>query len=258
MAPSEEPVVEFRDVGFAYDGTPVLQGVNFVVRRNESLSIVGPNGGGKTTLLRLILGQLQPSSGQVRVFGQPPETARLRIGYMPQHANYDPLFPATVMDVVLMGRLGRGGLRGRLGWFSRGDRRAAIEALAQVHLEELARRPFAALSGGQRQRVLVARALCCQPELLLLDEPTASVDSLVEARLFDILRELGRTMTVLVVSHDLGFVADLVEKVICVNRQVVVHPTSQITGELIRAIYGGDVRMVRHSDVLCQREHVHE
>jgi zinc transport system ATP-binding protein len=258
MPTSNEPVVEFRDVSFAFNGAAVLQDVNFVVRRNESVSIVGPNGGGKTTLLRLVLGQLQPTTGQVRVFGRPPESVRLRIGYMPQHANYDPLFPATVMDVVLMGRLGRGGLRGRLGWFSRGDRQAAMQALAQVHLEPLARRPFAALSGGQRQRVLVARALGCQPELLLLDEPTASVDSLVEARLLDVLRELNGKMTVLVVSHDLGFVADLVENVVCVNRQVVVHPTSRITSELIGEIYGGNVRMVRHSDVLCQREHVHE
>ncbi|MGD0898369.1 MAG: ABC transporter ATP-binding protein [Thermoguttaceae bacterium] len=253
-----DPVVEFRNVAFAYNGTPVLEDVSFVVRRNESVSIVGPNGGGKTTLLRLVLGQLQPTSGEVRVFGRAPAAARLRIGYMPQHANYDPLFPATVMDVVLMGRLGRGGLGGRLGWFTRADRQAAREALRQVHLDPLARQSFATLSGGQRQRVLVARALGCQPDLLLLDEPTASVDSLVEARLFDVLRELGRTMTVLLVSHDLGFVADLVENVVCVNRRVVVHPTSQITGELIRDIYGGDVRMVRHGDVVCHREHVHE
>lgn len=253
-----EPVIELRDVGFSYGDAPVLESVNLSIGPRESVCMVGPNGGGKTTLLRLLLGQLRPTKGQVRVFGQSPQSARLRIGYMPQHSQYDPEFPATVMDVVLMGRLGQGGVRGLLGWFGRADRLAAQEALAYVHLENQARRPFSVLSGGQRQRVLIARALCCQPELLLLDEPTANVDTLVEARLFDVLRELGRRMTVIVVSHDLGFVTNLVESVICVNRLVVTHPTAQITGDMIREMYGGDVRMVRHSDVICHREHVHE
>jgi zinc transport system ATP-binding protein len=254
----DEPVIELQDVSFAYGGVPVLEGVSFAVAAREAVCIVGPNGGGKTTLLRLLLGQLQPGSGSVRVFGRPPEDVRLRIGYMPQHIQYDPQFPATVTDIVLMGRLGRGGVLGALGWYCRGDRRAALDALTLVHLQDDARRPFAALSGGQRQRVLVARALCCQPDLLLLDEPTANVDSLIEARLFEILRDLSGRMTVVIVSHDLGFVTNLVGSVICVNGKAVVHPTSQLTGELIREIYGGDVRMVRHSDVVCRREHADE
>ena len=114
-----------------------------------------------------------------------------------------------------------------MGWHGRADRRAALDALDQVGMEDFRRRPFAALSGGQRQRVLIARALCCKPDLLLLDEPTSNVDSLVEARLLDLLRELNRRMTIVMVSHDLGFVSGLVESVICVNRRVVVHPTSR-------------------------------
>ena len=170
------------------------------------MCIVGPNGGGKTTLVKLILGLLRPQRGEVRVFGQPPHRARLRVGYMPQHVQHDPQFPVTVMDIVLMGRLGQG----VLGWPGRADRRAAIDALAQVGMEEFRRRPFADLSGGQRQRVLIARALCCKPDLLLLDEPTSNVDSLVEARLLDLLRDLNRQMTIVMVSHDLGFVSGLV------------------------------------------------
>ena len=255
---ADPPIIELCGVDFAYGPVVVLEDVNFAIGPRESVCMVGPNGGGKTTLLRLLLGQLQPARGTVRVFGQSPESARLRIGYMPQYSQYDPQFPVTVQDVVLMGRLGRGGLRGRLGWYGRADRRAASDALARVHLDDLARRPFTALSGGQRQRVLIARALCCEPELLLLDEPTANVDTLVEARLFDVLRELGSRMAVVIVSHDLGFVTNLVENVICVNRKAVVHPTTRITGDLIREMYGGDVRMVRHSDVVCHREHVHE
>ena len=254
----DQPVIELRDVSFAYNGSPVLENVNFVVRPREAVCIVGPNGGGKTTLLKLILGLLQPSSGEVRVLGQPPRAVRLRMGYMPQQVQHDMQFPATVMDIVLMGRLGRPGLRGAFGWYGPDDRRAAWNALEKVGMEGMSRRPLATLSGGQRQRALIARALCSEPELLLLDEPTANVDSLIEARLFEILREINRRLTVVVVSHDLGFVSNLVESVVCVNRRAVVHPTSQLTGELIQEIYGGDVRMVRHSDVVCQREHVKE
>jgi zinc transport system ATP-binding protein len=232
--------------------------VDLAIYDRESICIVGPNGGGKTTLLRLLLGQLRPTRGEVRIFGKPPEQARLQIGYMPQRSEYDSMFPVTVMDVVLMGRLGQTGLRGWLGWYGRKDRTAAREALEQVHMGDMARRPFAALSGGQRQRVLIARALCCQPKLLLLDEPMANVDSLVEARLFDELRQLAQRMTLVLVSHDLGFVTSLVERVICVNRKAVSHPASHLTAEVIRDMYGGDVSVVRHGDVTCHREHVHE
>jgi zinc transport system ATP-binding protein len=253
-----EAVIEVGDVSFGYAGAPVLDKVNFTIYRDQSVCILGPNGGGKTTLLRLLLGQLEPDQGKIRILGQTPEAARTRIGYMPQRIEFDRLFPVSVLDVVLMGRLGRPGMMGFLGWYGRGDRREARDALEHVRLAEFASHPFAALSGGQRQRVLIARALCCQPEILLLDEPTANVDSLVEAKLFDILRELGKRMTVVLVSHDLGFVTNLVESVICVNRNAVVHPTTQLTPELIHEMYGGDVSVVRHGDVMCHREHVHE
>jgi zinc transport system ATP-binding protein len=245
---TDEAVVLLRDVTFSYGGEPVLEDVNLAVGAREAVCIVGPNGGGKTTLVKLMLGLLSPQAGEVRLFGRPPRQARLRAGYMPQHVQHDPLFPVTVMDIVLMGRLGLGGLGGLLGWPGHADRRAAQSALEQVGMEGVGRRPFASLSGGERQRVLIARALCCEPELLLLDEPTSNVDSLVEARLLDLLRELNRRMTILMVSHDLGFVSGLVEKAICVNRRVVVHPTSAMTGAAIRDIYGGEVRMVRHNE----------
>ncbi len=267
-------VLTLRDVTFSYGGEPTLENVNLSVRDREAVCIVGPNGGGKTTLVKLILGLLSPQRGEVRLFGQPPHRTRLRVGYMPQHVQYDAQFPVTAMDIVLMGRLGQSGgdqpppaadandnsrvahgrrrlrqiCRGVTGWHGRADRRAALDALARVGLEDCSRRVFASLSGGQRQRVLIARALCGQPELLLLDEPTSNVDSLVEARLLDLLRELNRRMTILMVSHDLGFVSDFVESVICVNRRVVVHPTRAMTGAAIRDIYGGEVRMVRHDE----------
>jgi ABC-type Mn2+/Zn2+ transport system ATPase subunit len=305
------PVVSFHDVTFSYGARPALENVTFSVDPREAVCVVGPNGGGKTTLVRLILGLLVPQRGEIRVFGQPPHRARLRIGYMPQHVQHDPQFPVTAMDIVLMGRLGQEAagsrspaascgqdarapesrsaavpaascgqdarapesrsaavpaascgqdarapvvgprwqsLLGNLtGWRGQNDRRAAIDALELVGVAKLSRRPYASLSGGERQRVLIARALCCHPDLLLMDEPTSNVDTLVEGQLLDLLRKLNERMTIVMVSHDLGFVSALVNRVICVNRKVVIHRTSEMTGDAIRDIYGGDVRRVHHN-----------
>jgi len=246
----ESPVARLEGVWFSYGRQPVLEDVSFSIAAGQTVCLVGPNGGGKTTLLKLIAGLLKPDRGRVEVFGTAPRRVCLRIGYMPQHLRFDPLFPVTALDIVLMGRLGAGGLRGRLGWYSPEDRRAACEALATAGMLDRAQVPFAELSGGERQRVLIARALCVQPELLLLDEPTANVDPRFEAQLFDIVRQLEGRMTVVLVSHDLGVVSTWVQTVVCVNRRVVVHPTAELTGELLQEIYEGEVRLVRHGHVL--------
>lgn len=247
---ADQPVIEVRNVSFTYDGFPVLDRVDLTVMEYDFLSIVGPNAGGKTTLLKLILGLLKPSRGTVRVFGQIPEKARHRIGYMPQHTALDPLFPVSVLDVVLMGRLG---MRGGMGFFKKGDREAAMKALREVEMDQLAKRSFAALSGGQRQRVLIARALVSSPDILLLDEPTSNIDIAVETELFDMLSHMNRKITIVLVTHDIGFVSQYVKHVACVNRKVVVHPTSEISGEMINEIYGTDVRMVRHDSDTMKR-----
>lgn len=237
-----EPIIEIRDLSFAFGTTPVLEDVDLTIRRGDYVCMVGPNGGGKTTLLRLILGLLTPTRGTLRVFGTSPVEARRRIGYMPQHAQLDPQFPVRVRDVVLMGRL----RNARLGPFGGDDRAKAAAALAEVGLSDYAKRPFSALSGGQRQRVLIARALACEPQLLLLDEPTANLDPLVQDEMNDLLRELNRRLTVILVSHDVGFVAQQVKTVVCVNRNVRVHGAEAITGDSIRALYGHDVQLVHH------------
>jgi len=252
--PRSASVVAFEGVSFAYQSVPVLEGVNVTIDRGEAIAIVGPNGGGKTTLLKLILGLLRPDAGTVRVFGLAPAQARLRMGYMPQHTAHDLQFPVTVMDVVLMGCLGKPGVAGLFGWHGPEGRHAAIEALDRVGMADCRRRSFAALSGGQRQRVLIARALASRPELLLLDEPTANVDVAGETRFLEVLRQLGREMTVVMVSHDLAFVADLVRKVVCVNRRVMVHPTSRITADVLADLYGQDIRLVQHDQHLGHGE----
>jgi len=242
-------IIVLKDVFFAYNGSPVLENVNLIIKKGEFASIVGPNGGGKSTLLKLLLGILRPGSGELSVFNKAPEKTRHRIGYMPQHAQFDIQFPVTVMEVVLMGRLGYT-LGGR---YSKKDRRTAERSLEEVNMASLAKRSFSDLSGGQRQRVLIARALCCEPDLLLLDEPTANIDPEVEEALFEILKSLNKRMTILLATHDIGFVSQSVKSVICVNRCVVVHPTSELSGEIIKDIYGGEVCMIRH-DHRCSIE----
>jgi zinc transport system ATP-binding protein len=253
---SAPPAIAATGIGFAYPGEPpVLEDVSFTIAEGDFVSVVGPNGGGKTTLLRLLLGLLRPTRGEVRVFGLAPAQARLQVGYMPQHPQLDPHFPVSVRDVVLMGRLGPGRPRGL---FARADKDAAARALAEVELGDHLHRPFAALSSGQKQRVLIARALACSPRLLLLDEPTSNLDLHVEGELYALLRELNRRLTVVLVSHDLGFVSQYVRTVVCVKRRVAVHPTSEITGEIIRDMYGGDVRVVRHDHGGPGDGHAHE
>ncbi|OPY79936.1 MAG: High-affinity zinc uptake system ATP-binding protein ZnuC [Syntrophus sp. PtaU1.Bin005] len=243
---AENSVVTFQNVSFSYGGAPILEDVNFTIQERTFMSIVGPNAGGKSTLLKLMLGLLKPSRGTIEVFGLPPEKARTRIGYMPQYVQFDPDFPVSVLDVVLMGRLGVGKSL-RFGPYGKADRAMALEALRRLEMDNACHRPFSALSGGQRQRVLIARAMAAEPELLLLDEPTSNVDMAVETELFELLHAMSESIAVVVVSHDLGFVSQYVESVICVNRRVKVHPTTAVTGEVIADLYGSDVRMVRHN-----------
>ena len=238
------PIIEIEELSFHFDGgPPVLEGVNLEISAGDFASVIGPNGGGKTTLVKLIVGLLTPTTGRVRVFGASPAKARPRIGYMPQHAMMDPRFPVRAIDVVMMGRLGMG----RRFWnYGRSDRESAVEALATVDLENLGSRPFSNLSGGQRQRVLLARALVTDPEILLLDEPAAGLDHKVEQDFFELLQELNRRLTIILVTHDLGFVAGFVRTVICVHGHVDIHPTSALDGRTISEVYGGEVRMVLH------------
>lgn len=240
---SERTAIRFDDVRYSYGAAPALERVTFAIAEGEFAAIIGPNGGGKTTMLKLMLGLLDAHNGFVRIFGLKPETARRSIGYLPQHPRLDPLFPVTVTDVVLLARLGGW----KLGVYRKADREAAAAALEAVDLADLGDRPFSALSSGQRQRVLVARALASEPELLLLDEPTANLDPSVQDDLYELLHRLNERLTVVVVSHDVGFVSKYVQKVVCVNRTAVLHPVSAIHGELITMLYGGmEMRIVDH------------
>lgn len=248
-----DAAVEMRAVSFAYNATPVIEDASFVIPRGDFTAVVGPNGGGKTTLLKLMLGLLRPNTGTIRVLGESPQRAARRVGYVPQNFQYDARLPVTVADVVRMGHLGH-----EHSWWtslqaSNEEVRAALEAVGMAGLE---RRPFADLSGGQQQRVLIARALATQPEMLMLDEPTASLDAAAEREVLELLQRLHRHLTIILVTHDLGFVSAAVTDVLCVNRRVRRHPTTavgQITGELLESLYGQDRLIVRH-DLSCREE----
>ncbi len=250
------PVVEIENLYFSYNGISVLKDVNLSIDQKDSTCVVGPNGGGKSTLIKIILGLLEPTRGTVRLLGGTPDEKRNRVGYVPQYSNFDPLFPVTVMDVTLMGRLAaQNGVRFGFS-YSKSDKEAALHALEEMELLQLAGRKFSELSGGQRQRVLIARALVSASEILILDEPTANIDAHVEGSLFEIMLELNKRMAIILVTHDLGFTSQFFESVICVNQVVHVHPTSEISGELIQDLYGEDIKMIRHDHRCAAGGHV--
>ncbi|MFH1700332.1 MAG: metal ABC transporter ATP-binding protein [Candidatus Zixiibacteriota bacterium] len=245
---NNESVIIFENVSFSYNGRPALIDVNIHFNHLDFISVVGPNGGGKTTMLKLILGLLKPDKGRIRVCGESPENARKSIGYVPQHFHFDPKFPIRVRDVVLMGRLNIGKSWGS---FGKKDQQAVDKSMNEVEIIDLANRSFAELSGGQRQRVLIARALATNAGILLLDEPTAHVDPGVQDEIYNLLQNLNERITIVMVTHDAGFVAPFIKSVVCVNQKVVMHPTHAVTGEIISELYGGQVRYVSHSDVTC-------
>lgn len=233
------PVVALHDVSLGFGTAPVLEHIHLQIHAGEFFGLIGPNGAGKTTLLRLILGLDRPDTGTVRVLGEDPRTTRHRIGYVPQHPTFRRDFPITVTEVIRLGQLGSSLPAPKLA-----DSLAA--ALHSLELEELAGRRIGRLSGGQLQRVLIARALACEPELLILDEPTANIDLRAEQNIFSLLRQYNDRMTIIVVSHDVAFISGFVDRVGCLNRTLVCHHTDDITGKTIEQLYGAPVRMIHH------------
>lgn len=246
------PVIDIGALNFSYGSVPTLLGIDLQVSEGEFLGIVGPNAGGKSTLLKLILGLLQPQSGRVRVLDRSPRLASRLLGYVPQHPSFARDFPITVEQVAQMGRMGvhrNGALLEALwpGRMSGADREAVRDALREVEAGDIAKRQIGSLSGGQLQRVLLARALVGEPRILILDEPTANIDQRLEGEIFDLLKALNARMTILVVSHDIAFISRYVSRVACVNRTLVCHRTDAIDGAVIQELYGEPMRMIAHA-----------
>lgn len=237
-----ESIVSFENVSFAYQEVPVLKEVSFKINEGEFVGIIGPNGGGKTTLLKLIMGFLKPSSGKIKVFDSSPKFGQSGVAYVPQGLRFDRQFPISVIELVLSGRLSR------LPWYgvySREDQQAAEKVLETVGLDAMKNLPFGTLSGGQAQRALIARALVSEPRLLLLDEPTASVDSQAEGVIYEILQSLKGKMTILMVTHDLNAVINQVGRVLCIQRGVLSLQPQEVCEHFAVGLYHPPLQMSR-------------
>jgi zinc transport system ATP-binding protein len=227
-------IVEIKNIWFAYNGQTVLEDVSLDIRQGDFIAMIGPNGGGKTTLLKLMLGLLRPNKGAIRVLGDPTAKASHHIGYVSQDVHINRSFPITAIDVVLMGKLEPGK---RWAKSSVQDRTDALDALERMEIADYASSKIGELSGGQRQRVFIARALVTQPKVLLLDEPTASIDAKGQAEFYRLLKELNTDITILVVSHDLVAISTYVKSVACVNKRLHYHHQAEITGEMLEEMY---------------------
>lgn len=251
------PLITLKGIAAAYDGQTVLSGVDLTVYRRDFLGIIGPNGGGKTTLVRLILGLMEPSAGTITLHGPDGRpVGRLRMGYLPQRNDIDRKFPLTVYDTVLSGLMGEVGVWGR---YKPRHHEAVRQTLTRMGLEGMESRPLGELSGGQLQRTLLGRALVARPDVLILDEPDTYLDRRHEARLYDLLEEANRECAVILVSHDIGVVLQNVRSIACVNRTLDYHPaTTAVTPGWIEEHFGCPLDLLGHGHLPHRMLHAHE
>ena len=239
-----EKAIHIDNLCVNYGETVALSNICLDINEGEFLGIIGPNGGGKSTLLKAILGLIPITSGSIQIYGDSSMRRRTAVGYVPQFAKMDRRFPISVMEVVLIGRLRRGlPLFMR---YSKEDKDMAYEQLKRVGIEHLAKRQISELSGGEFQRLLIARALTIQPKLLLLDEPTASVDVSSREQIYALLRELNKEMTIVLVTHDLLAISSEVKKLACLNEKLVYHGEPQLNEHIANTLYGCPVDLITH------------
>lgn len=245
------PLVEIRNMDLAYQKNLVLSNVTLSVFEHDFIGIIGPNGGGKTSLIKAILGILKPLRGSIKF-----SFDRREIGYLPQGSKVDESFPITVNEVIASGL--EHGLRPGSGT-ARDRKRKVGQALAAVGIEALHSRPIGELSGGELQRTLLARAIISSPSLLILDEPDTHVDNQFELELYALLKELNKDITILLVSHDIGIISPYIKTIACVNRDLHYHPTNEITEEQLK-VYNCPIEIIAHGPVPHRviKEHIHK
>lgn len=236
--------VKIENLSVYYGQTPAISGVCLDIEEGEYLGIIGPNGGGKTTLLKAILGIVQINSGKIDIYNKRIGSNRGIIGYVPQFAVMDKHFPISVLEVVLTGRLKEG--LSPFFKFCKKDKVEAYKVLERVSMQHLADRQVSELSGGEFQRMLIARALATNPKILFLDEPTASVDVKSREQIYNLLGELNKDMTIILVTHDLLAVASQVNKLACLNEKLVYHGEPELTEKVVTTLYGCPVDLIAH------------
>lgn len=241
---SREPIIAIRDLGVRYDNIVALEHVNTEIYDNDFIGIIGPNGGGKSSLIKAIMG-IVPHSGKIEYSPKILRNKKPHIGYLPQISSFDKEFPISVIEVVMSGlQAERGVLRG----YSNEERKRAEEVLDKATLNDLKDRPIGELSGGQLQRVMLCRAIISKPKLLVLDEPTNFVDNQFENELYNLLHHLSEEMAIVMVSHDIGTISSVVRSIMCVNRHVHRHDSNIITEEQLRN-YNCPIQLISHGNV---------
>lgn len=236
--------VYMKNVSFGYDRIPVLEKINLTIADGSFTGIIGPNGGGKTTLLKLMLGLIKPWSGQVAIFGQNPVHNRSSIGYVPQATAINRQFPISVRQTVALGRLA--GKMPLFHKYSAQDNDRIEWCLDRLDIKDLAKRQIGQLSGGQWQRVLIARALAVNPRLLLLDEPSSGLDASSRTGVYELLQELNREMTIILVTHDAMVITAFIRDIVCINHTMYYHGEPDLSPHLMMQVYGCPVDLIAH------------
>ena len=233
--------VEINHLSIKFNEQLILNDINFSIEEKDFMAIIGPNGGGKTTLLKVILGILTPDEGKVKVFGKEPNKAKDLMGYLPQRLDFDHDFPINVFETVLMGRY-----HGLLKKYSNQDHKAVIQALKDVEMDELKDRQISKLSGGQMQRVFIARAIVRDPKLLIMDEPMASIDPEMQHSFYELMSRLKNKMAIVLVSHDVGAVSTHVDKIACLNQKLYYHGPVEDSAEGLEEVYHCPIELISH------------
>lgn len=250
-----ENLIEIKDVTAGYGPKIVLKDITLDVRQDDFLGIIGPNGGGKTTLLKLILGLLTPKSGSIRFFRNGQEVSSLKTGYLPQMNNIDKKFPISVKEVIASGLAAQKPLFKK---YNREQNERIEQVIGQMGLEDLATRPIGELSGGQLQRVLLGRSIVSRPQLLILDEPNSYVDKRFESRFYQLLEEINKESAIILVSHDIGTVLTMVKNIACVNETLHYHPGADVSEEWLGEKYACPIELIGHGNLPHRVLKVHE
>lgn len=236
-----KPIIEIKNLSAGYDGRTVLHDINLDVYERDFLGIIGPNGGGKTTLIKCILGLLKPTGGEIIL--HTPDKSQLFLGYLPQYNTIDRKFPISVEEVILSGLSIQKSLSSR---FTPEQKEKGKQIIVRMGLEGLERRSIGQLSGGQLQRALLGRAIISDPAVLILDEPSTYIDKRFEARLYELLAEINKECAIILVSHDIGTVLQQVKSIACVNETLDYHPDTGVTTEWLEKNFNCPIELLGH------------